>query len=147
MTNTYTSIRLSISTPSSNFKTYEENRYILDKNKCHEYNLYSLMLSYMSIQIQTIHSINPWLIYKIKCIRIVTTSSLIHLHFLGKTLFRLKLLQNVIFPKYLYKRWWFLFFFIQDCFSVILEDNLFLQSDISYKTYIMQNLDKNIKSA
>lgn len=39
------------------------------------------------------------------------------------------------------------FFFIQDCFSVILEDNLFLQSDISYKTYIMQNLDKNIKSA
>lgn len=33
------------------------------------------------------------------------------------------------------------FFFIQDCFSVtsILEDNLFLQSDISYKTYIMQN--------
>lgn len=31
------------------------------------------------------------------------------------------------------------FFFIQDCFSVILEDNLFLQCDISYKTYIMQN--------
>lgn len=67
MTNTYTSIRLSISTPSSNFKTYEENRFILDKNKCHEYNFYSLMLSYMSIQIQTIHSINPWLIYNIKC--------------------------------------------------------------------------------
>lgn len=37
------------------------------------------------------------------------------------------------------------FFFIQDCFSVILEDNLFLQCDISYKTYIMQNWDKNIK--
>lgn len=39
------------------------------------------------------------------------------------------------------------FFFIQDCFSVILEDNLHLQSDISYKTYIYAKLRKKIKSA
>lgn len=38
-------------------------------------------------------------------------------------------------------------FFIQDCFSVILEDNLHLQSDISYKTYIYAKLRKKIKSA
>lgn len=37
------------------------------------------------------------------------------------------------------------FFFIQDCFSVILEDNLHLQSDISYKTYIYAKLRKKNK--